>query len=174
VLRKALVLVTAFSFMVGLTGCTVRTYKITHDRVDQDLSVGNKGYLKGTPPPEAGERKMTRDTQAVEIELGFPAKGKVKSAAKKGCTQNFTPKGAEPVQEPAAAEQQSSVQMQQYKVEKGDTLQKISQKFYGTTKKWHKIFKANESVLKAPDKIYPGQTINIPVEGMKEPTENLK
>ena len=118
---------------------------------------------------------MTRDTQAVEVELGFPAKGKAKSAVKKGCTQNFTPKSAEPVQEPAAVvEQPAQGQMQQYKVEKGDTLQKISQKFYGTTKKWHKIFKANESILKAPDKIYPGQTINIPVEGMKEPSENLK
>jgi phage tail protein X len=173
VLKKVLVLVVVLSFVVGLTGCSVRTYKITHDRVDQDLTVGNKGYLKGTPPPETGERKLTRDTQAVEIELGFPAKGK-KPSAKKGPAAPCGPKIAveepiiSPIEEPILAE------TQQYKVQKGDTLQKISQKFYGTTKKWQKIYEANKGALKAPDKIYPGQTINIPVEPMKEPAGNLK
>src|SRR5512139_2133187 len=31
---------------------------------------------------------------------------------------------------------------QNYTVKKGDTLQEISQKFYGTTKKWRKIYEA--------------------------------
>ncbi|MDD5045246.1 MAG: LysM peptidoglycan-binding domain-containing protein [Candidatus Omnitrophica bacterium] len=170
--KKVLALAVMVSFAVGLTGCTVRTYKVTKDRVDQDLSAGNKGYLKGTPPSESGERKLTRDTEVVEVELGFPATGKkAKKPVKKGCAAPETPV----VEESAAAPvEQPVVQMQQYKVEKGDTLQKISQKFYGTTKKWHKIFKANEGVLKGPNKIYPGQTINVPVEKMKAPVENLK
>ncbi|MCX7662077.1 MAG: LysM peptidoglycan-binding domain-containing protein, partial [Candidatus Omnitrophica bacterium] len=46
----------------------------------------------------------------------------------------------------------------------GDTLQKISLKFYGTTKKWKRIFNANKDIIKSPDKIYPGQVINIPLE----------
>ncbi|KPK42493.1 MAG: hypothetical protein AMJ78_02430 [Omnitrophica WOR_2 bacterium SM23_29] len=49
-----------------------------------------------------------------------------------------------------------------YKVQKGDTLQKISQKFYGTSKKWRKIFLANKDKLKNPDKIRAGQTLKIP------------
>jgi nucleoid-associated protein YgaU len=67
--------------------------------------------------------------------------------------------------------------MEKYKVQKGDTLQKISQKFYGTTKKWQKIYEANKDTLKGPDKLYPGRTINIPVDSagkLKEPSENLK
>ena len=53
---------------------------------------------------------------------------------------------------------------QDYKVRKNDTLQKISYKFYGTTRKWMKIFEANKDKLKTPDKIFPGMTIRIPVE----------
>jgi nucleoid-associated protein YgaU len=51
-----------------------------------------------------------------------------------------------------------------YVVQKGDTLQKISSKVYGTTKKWKKIFEANKELLKDPDKIKPGQELVIPAE----------
>jgi len=64
----------------------------------------------------------------------------------------------------AMSKETPSVSMEKYTVQKGDTLQKISQKFFGTTKKWYKIYEANRDVLKSPDKIYPGQVINIPVE----------
>ena len=50
-----------------------------------------------------------------------------------------------------------------YVVRKGDTLQKISKKFYGTTKKWRRIYKANRKTLsKGPDKIQPGMQLVIP------------
>ena len=48
-----------------------------------------------------------------------------------------------------------------YTVQKGDTLQKISMKFFGTTKKWPKIFEDNKDKLKSHEKIYPGQVIKI-------------
>lgn len=50
-----------------------------------------------------------------------------------------------------------------YVVEKGDTLQKISNKFYGTTKQWKKIYEANKKALKAPDLIKMGQKLIIPM-----------
>lgn len=50
-----------------------------------------------------------------------------------------------------------------YVVKKGDTLQKISNKMYGTTKKWKKIFEANKDTLKDPDDIRPDQKLVIPV-----------
>jgi len=50
-----------------------------------------------------------------------------------------------------------------YIVKKGDTLQKISNKFYGTTKKWKKIYEANKKTLKAPDLIKKGQKLIIPM-----------
>lgn len=49
-----------------------------------------------------------------------------------------------------------------YTVQKGDTLSKIAKEHYGSANKYMAIFKANEPMLKDPDKIYPGQTLRIP------------
>jgi len=50
-----------------------------------------------------------------------------------------------------------------YVVHKGDTLQKISKKYYGTTKKWRRIYKANLKTLSnGPDKLQPGMKLVIP------------
>lgn len=157
-----------FSVLV-LSGCVTRTYSVTKDRVDQDLTIGNRGYLQGQSQEEPKARKMTRQTQVLEIELGFPARGKKASARPVESTS--APVYTEPeAQEPVVA----SSQFEEYTVQKGDTLQKISQKFYGTTKRWYKLYEANKDTLKAPDKIIPGRVIRIPVEGLKEPAENLK
>jgi nucleoid-associated protein YgaU len=62
-------------------------------------------------------------------------------------------------------------------VNKGDTLQKISKKFYGTTRKWNRIYKANKQVLKSQNKIYPGQVLDIPLDSstkLIQMQENLK
>jgi LysM repeat protein len=166
-----------------LSGCVVRTYQVTKDRVDQDLSVGNHGYLMGQPPKgmETKERKMTRQTHVVEIELNSPLKfEKSKKAApaqeKKEITSE-TSEGNRGYVSGGAAEPEKAVPQgvyQKYTVQKNDTLQKISQKFYGTTKKWTNIYDVNRNVLKGPNKIYAGQVLNIPVEEMKETKENLK
>ncbi|MDD5355908.1 MAG: LysM peptidoglycan-binding domain-containing protein [Candidatus Omnitrophica bacterium] len=51
-----------------------------------------------------------------------------------------------------------------YVVKSGDTLEKIAARpeVYGDKKQWYKIFKANESKLKEPNKILPGQVLDIP------------
>ncbi len=173
------------SFVFLLTGCVVRTYPVTRDRVDQNLGVGNRGYLKGeVPAGEATERKTTRITQIVEVELYPPIRFEKMPKPKpietkfiepiektqdqqvwgnRGyITQSETPQILEPMN------------LEKYTVQKKDTLQKISQKFYGTSKKWNKIYEANKDILRGPNKVYPGQVINIPLEPLKEPKENLK
>jgi nucleoid-associated protein YgaU len=47
-------------------------------------------------------------------------------------------------------------------VQRGETLQKISQKYYGTTTKWTKIFEANRAKIKRPDLIVVGTKLVIP------------
>ena len=48
-------------------------------------------------------------------------------------------------------------------VKKGDTLQKISKKYFGTTKKWRAIYDANRDVLaKGPDVVPVGTKLKIP------------
>jgi nucleoid-associated protein YgaU len=49
-----------------------------------------------------------------------------------------------------------------YTVQAGDTLSKISKQFYGDGNAYMKIFNANKDQLKDPDKIQPGQQLNIP------------
>jgi 5'-nucleotidase / UDP-sugar diphosphatase len=49
-----------------------------------------------------------------------------------------------------------------YTVKKNDTLQKISQKYYGTTKNWQKIYQANKKAIKDPDQLVEGTRLAIP------------
>lgn len=176
------------SFVFLLSGCVVRTYQTTKDRVDQNLNAGNLGYLKGQAPESerAKERKVTRTTQIVEVELHSPIK--FEKMPKKDLTGPKPERQREDAEvwgnrgyitqsvSPEIEESGPSIEMafSKYKVKKGDTLQNISKEFYGTTKSWNKIYEANRGALKGPDKIYPGQELNIPGEGLKEPKENLK
>ena len=51
---------------------------------------------------------------------------------------------------------------QTYVVQKGDSLSKIAQKYYGDPALYTKIFEANRDLLKDPNKIQPGQKLRIP------------
>ncbi len=61
--------------------------------------------------------------------------------------------------EAAPAEEESTF----YTVKAGDTLGKIAAEHYGQASKYTMIFEANQPMLKDPDKIYPGQTLRLPV-----------
>lgn len=49
-----------------------------------------------------------------------------------------------------------------YVVQGGDSLSKISKKFYGDANSWKRIFEANRDVVKNPDLIQPGWRLRIP------------
>ncbi len=51
-----------------------------------------------------------------------------------------------------------------YEIQKGDSLWKIADKFYGDGTKHTKIFADNREVIKDPDLIFPGQKIRIPMD----------
>ena len=44
----------------------------------------------------------------------------------------------------------------------GDTLQSLSEHYYGSTDYWNRIWLANQQTLKNPDNIIPGQMLVIP------------
>ena len=52
-------------------------------------------------------------------------------------------------------------------VEKGDTLWAVAEKAMGNGAKYTAIFEANKPMLSHPDKIYPGQVLRIPQEGVE-------
>lgn len=162
---------------LALSGCVARTYNLTRDRVDQDLSSsGNRGYLMGQAP-QPQERETTRTVRVFEIELGKTKGSNLNCPA--------TTALASATEETASIEEQETqgVTFEKYTVVKNDTLQKISKKFYGTTKRWTKIYQANKDILRGPDKLYAGQILKIPsapelkkgaAEKAAESTENLK
>ncbi len=51
---------------------------------------------------------------------------------------------------------------QTYVVQPGDTLGRISQKFYGTTRRYMDIYNANRNVLSSPSRVEVGQELVIP------------
>lgn len=152
-------------------GCVVRTYTIEKPRVDQEVT-GNQGYLYGTPQEEAREAKKLsskRKIRIVEVEIGQPSSAR---RSKDSLSQKAMDKSEIEdifLEEPQAYPEQSQEEIltdeyKIYTVKKGDTLQKISFKFYNTTRRWKKIYEANKDILKAPDKVYPGQVLRIPLQ----------
>ena len=51
---------------------------------------------------------------------------------------------------------------QYHVVQKGDTLSKIAEQYYGDMMLYPKIFEANRDILSDPNKIKPGQRLRIP------------
>lgn len=51
---------------------------------------------------------------------------------------------------------------QTHVVQKGDTLSKIANDYYGDARLYPKIFEANRDILSDPNKIKPGQKLRIP------------
>ncbi len=184
-MRKSYLLFLCLLFAFILTGCAgVKTYTYETDRVDQDLSRGNRGVIMGDVSMDKPERKSTRTMVGVDVILP-PSKEytKRKGVLEEGLTEERPvaremeevaeepiitltvppmPPGA-PAEEPVEEiEEVYAPQAKSYTVQKGDTLQKISDKFYGTTRRWTEIYEANKDALKHPSRIYPGQVITIP------------
>lgn len=175
-MKRLFVFLAVAIFVVTLAGCSVNTKLIERERVDQETS-GNRGYLKGTPPP-AGERKATKKYYEVQVE--FPSVTEENRVPKKAPQEEPAPAPAvnygasvqEQEAKATAVETQEKEEFTNYTVQKGDTLQKISTKFFGTTKKWKKIFNANQDILKSPDKVRPGMTLKIPKAGSVKAQES--
>ena len=162
-------LVSIILCLLLLSGCLVRTYTVEKPRVDTDRT-GNQGYLSGEPTGEEEIKKKnlsdTRKVSVWELELGW-GKPKVVHEGVKTEEEMYMRDeyGREEIVVAESVVEEGVVgKYQDYKVKKNDTLQKISYKFYGTTRKWVKIFEANKDKLKTPDKIFPGMTIRVPVE----------
>jgi len=175
------------AFLIGCASSDVETrrYVEIRDRVDQNMEGGNAGFLSGTPQPEdRSEFKKTRKIYVLEVSQGDPVDDTVIAESVPEETYGF-------VEEPASyqtdnlievsrdavfspmrddspdieeAEMPTTPSTVEYTVQKDDTLQKISKKFYDSFSKWPKIYEANKSVIDNPDRIKPGIVIQIPME----------
>jgi nucleoid-associated protein YgaU len=92
------------------------------------------------------------------LALSAPGPGGLKPApTRPGAAETLVP---EPVAAPAPAP--AAPEAKTYVVAEGDTLTKISRKFYGTSNRWPDILQANHGVLKNEKSLVVGSTIKIP------------
>jgi nucleoid-associated protein YgaU len=72
-----------------------------------------------------------------------------------------TSRAAAPAAQPAATSGVAAA-TRTYTVQPGDTLSKIAKEYLGNANAYMKIFEANKEQLSDPDKIRPGQVLQIP------------
>ena len=60
------------------------------------------------------------------------------------------------------AQEKKRIVPETYTVEEGDTLMRISVKFYGTNRKWREIREANKTVITPDGRVRAGQVIKLP------------
>ena len=172
--------------LAAASGCArITTQLVDKPRVDQEIQ-GNGGYLQGSSHAPVTGRKTTR--QMIQTDIELPTADEMNPWRKKPLSTAPMP-AAKPAEQPSWQEPAKSSEpeiesgsyesepaspkiLETYTVKKGDTLEKISKKFYGTTRKWKKIYDANRDVLKSPDRLYVGKKLQIPaLENSPEPED---
>ena len=83
-----------------------------------------------------------------------------------GGSSSTAPAPAHPVPSPAGTS--GTTGGKTYTVVAGDSLSKIAKREYGDGNAWNRIYEANRDIIKNPDLIYPGQTLEDPGKGVAQ------
>lgn len=109
------------------------------------------------PPPASSLGTPTRPgTAAAQAAITLPATltqgGRAKPTA-----PALASAPAAPAPTPAPAPE-----VRTHVVREGDSLHKISRRYYGTTERWQEIFEANRNILSSPERLPLGASLRIP------------
>jgi len=137
--------------------------------------IGRKLFGSKEEAPEKIKEHIEEDNPGVEnLEVSVDENGTValsgkassKEAMEKAVLMAGNIEGVEKVDTSnlEVPEEEVEVKVEYYVIQKGDTLWKIAEKFYGNGAKYTKIVEANKEVIKDADKIFPGQKIRIVLE----------
>lgn len=148
---------------------TVSGVAATDDIVEKTvLIIGNTegvsevvadGFMAGTTEAEKAEYAKAR-AEAIERARKLAAERVEDPKAKAAAERDARMQLRERRRKAQAASEKA--QSKFYTVERGDTLSKIAQEFYGDGSKFPMIFEANKPMLKSADLIYPGQVLRVP------------
>jgi len=105
-----------------------------------------KLFIKGVAPSMDAANKVWDEIKRINPQLN-------------DIVADFPVDTSQQQQQPKTAQ---TVGFSTYKVQSGDTLSKISKRFYGSANEYMKIFDANKDKLTDPDKIQVGQELKIP------------
>jgi len=163
--------------MILLSGCLVRTYVVDQRHPEPDPN-GNHGFIVGKAKENQKVMRVGKNYRNVivfEIETGphkpanKPEAPVEESAGSSDSSYSDTASDSVDYQQDTSSEamavsDNADKSYTEYKVQANDTLQKISQKLYGTTKRWQEIYAENRDILSTPDKIYLGLVIKVPAK----------
>jgi len=172
---KGLSVVLGAMFLYGCAASKsieVRRYVEVKDRTDQVMDTGNAGFLAGTPQPEdRSDIKKTRKVYVVEVSTGTVESKEEAVSGEEGLNRVSEQPRVQQGMFMIPSERRDvegavepSPSFVEYTVQKDDTMQKISKKFYDSYSKWPRIYDANKGVIDNPDRIKPGIVIQVPVE----------
>lgn len=111
-------------------------------------------------------RNVKRDLAQLDAEPPPPPDPGTAKPGKGGATPRVTTKGASasPLDVLAGKKDKSGAALrpETYTVQEGDTLFKISQRFYGSSKMWRQIQETNRAVVPADGRVRAGQVLKLP------------
>lgn len=110
---------------------------------------------ESTPPPLPAEAMPQP-----EVRRALPATAVLPVAAGAASAQPAPTQSSMAMASPAASAAPSAPRS--HTVVSGDTLSKISRKYYGKSGDWQKIAEANKTILPDPTKLKPGMVLTIP------------
>lgn len=120
-------------------------------------ALASPAVSRGTPPPLPAGAAPTPEP---EVRRALP----VAASAAMFTTAPPAPAPAQPAA--AAAPPQASpapvAEPRSHTVASGETLSRISRKYYGKSSEWQKIAEANKEILPDPTKLKPGMVLVIP------------
>ncbi len=133
-------------------------------------NIGNKVFGNEEEAPEKIKAHIEEDNPGIKdlevtVEEGVATiKGEAESASalEKAILMAGNAMGIEEVRADEVVAPPADYEVQYYEIEKGDSLWKVAEKFYGDGSKYKMIFEENREVIKDPDLIFPGQKIRIP------------
>lgn len=123
----------------------------TRDRYQPVLDLGREFNMEGT--------------QVEEKDGKLHLKGTVETQRQKDLIWDKIKKigGEQPVDLMADIKVKNTSYYDKYTVQSGDSLSKIAKEYYGDVKDYQRIYDANRDQLDDPNKIFPGQTLTIPM-----------
>lgn len=162
-------IVTGIALVCAISGCRAGGRVIEEPRADFDVPPdGNRGYLVGTPPALADDRKPTRQMVEAEFETPPLRRGKGTAPAElEGVAPPEVDLSDSSSDEETAEESSAAGPLTTYVVQKGETLWSIAAKpeVFGDATKWRRLYRMNHDLLGSPDHLRAGMTIKIPQVG---------
>jgi len=175
--------------VVVLSGCGLkaRVYKAERERVDYgpvNIEDYKKAYGEDAVPKKTREvlvleiKKKDKEDKAVSATAAENVPSQVDQSSAQVQSQAVSISPSPQINLPPITDEDVTVEGDQndqpaltgtvgfedYTVQKDDTLQKISKKFYGSFSKWTRIYDANREMLKNPNSLKPGIVLKIPLE----------